>query len=151
MTEKYIKCRFRPNKHSGWALACYVPLVTLMEPYQNMRHCQSLPLHVSRSPQYRSASSRIPSQSLYKLRAAPFPKRSFTYLTQLSEFPAKSPHFSSNRERRSVSRALFHVSKSPVNETTSTYPNGDPTERDARFQSLLVHISRSPPKIKVSW
>ena len=35
------------------------------------------------------------------------------------------------------------LSESPVNEPTSRFPNEAPKERDARFQSLFLHISRS--------
>jgi len=49
------------------------------------------------------------------------------------------------RERRSVSRALFnYLSKFTVNGPPPLlmFPNGDPMERDTRFQSLLLNISR---------
>ena len=33
------------------------------------------------------------------------------------------------------------ISKSPVNEHPSRFPNGAPMDRVARFQSLILHIS----------
>jgi hypothetical protein len=47
-------------------------------------------------------------------------------------------------------REMFHLlsvllfSKSPVNELPSRFPNRDPTERDARFKSLPLHILQGP-------
>jgi hypothetical protein len=39
--------------------------------------------------------------------------------------------------------SFVRLSKSPVNETSSIFSNGFPMERVARFQSLLLVISRS--------
>jgi hypothetical protein len=60
-------------------------------PIKEMLHFQTLPLHVSQSPQYRIPPSRFPSQSLYKERNATFPKPSLTCFTWPSEFPVKEP------------------------------------------------------------
>jgi hypothetical protein len=43
-------------------------------PIKLMLLFQSVPLHVSQSPQYGSLPSSFPSQNLYKGRGAPFPK-----------------------------------------------------------------------------
>ena len=82
-------------------------------------HFQSLPLHILQSPQYRSPPSRSPLQSSHWVRL-------------------------------SISRAPFHcLSKSPVNENPLHVPQRGPCrERDAHFQSLLIHIARSPEKKK---
>jgi len=51
------------------------------------------------------------------------------------------------RERRSNPRAPFiHLSKSLVDEPSSRFPNGAPTERDACLQSLFYISFRVPNK-----
>jgi len=47
---------------------------------KEMLHSQSLPLHVSQSPQFRSLLSRFPSKSLYKERDAAVQLASLTCL-----------------------------------------------------------------------
>jgi len=49
-------------------------------PIKEMLCFQSLPLHVSQSPQNRGLPSRFPSQNLYKVREASFPKPSLACL-----------------------------------------------------------------------
>ena len=93
VTGKYIKYHFRPSKHIGQALPFWGLTFPLWSPIKEMFHFQSLPLHVSRSPQYRSCPSRFLSQMLYKERDAAFPKHSVTCLTYLAEFPLKQSSF----------------------------------------------------------
>jgi hypothetical protein len=82
---------------------------------EKVAHLQSLLLHIFHSPQYRSPLSRFPSQS-------------------------------SHRDTRSISRAFFYLSLKVPNKgaPSPSSPNGATMERDAHFQSLLLHASWSP-------
>ena len=81
----------------------------LQNSVRELHRFQNLPLHVSRSPHYRSPSSILPSRNLYKERDAPFPKPSLTCLTQLSEFPVKKPSLQiPHKKRRHVYRAFLY-------------------------------------------
>jgi hypothetical protein len=58
----------------------------------------------------------------------------------LTELPERERE----RERDSLfpETTFILLPKSPVKEPPSRFPGGAPVERDARFQSLLLHISR---------
>ena len=59
-------------------------------------------------------------------------------------FPPGSPRRATiERDAPLPGPSFVHLSKSPVNESSYSFPNGVPMERFARFQSFLLVISRS--------
>jgi hypothetical protein len=55
--------------------------------------------------------------------------------------PPCSPHRApSDKDAPFLEPSFIRLSKSPVYEPPSRFPSGAPMERDARLQSLLLHI-----------
>jgi len=106
---------------------------------------------VSRSPQYRSPSSRFLSLSMYKERDASFPKPSLTYLSGVPIKGAPTPVFPYGapvcRDRGSISRTYFYVSfRVPSKEAL---PLGSPksSHRERRSVSIaFFYLSFKVPR-----
>jgi len=133
-------------------------------PMERVAHFQSLLLHVSRIPHksYPDKKKFQPSLEGPRKKCPPcspkwgpygnrrlFPE---PHLTYPSGSPVKEPSLQvplielpqRERERYSVSEPPIHLSKSLVYEPPSRVPSGAPMERDACFQSLLLHNLQVP-------
>jgi hypothetical protein len=69
---------------------------------------------------------------------------SFGVTTKGSLLPGSPQRALSERDAPFLEPSFIHLSTSPVYEPTSRFPSGAPLERDARLQSLPLHILQGP-------
>jgi hypothetical protein len=82
-----------------------------------------------------------PIKEMFLLKILPF-----LVSPQYRSCPSRFPSQRSHRDRRSVYRALFYcLSKSPVNEPPSRFPNGAPVQREMPVYIAFLYISFKVP------